>query len=276
MDNAMEEANEAVEGETIAGEPTVEQDSAEAAEQKKTDLAEQEATESKPWFQKRFNKLTAQREAERRRADELQAMLDKAISGRQQEPAQKEVAPSASPKPKMDQFESDEEYFEALSDWKVDQKISHLEKTRKAEIQANEQEQARIKELSTYEQKRIATVTAGRELHEDWDEVINSLSGDTLTKDMAKAIFETDKPAEVSYFLGKNPEEADRISKLNPYKRAIELGKIEVRLETKAPKKTTQAPPPIKQVGGKTSISAAPDPDKDPEAWIEARNSGAI
>jgi hypothetical protein len=80
----------------------------------------------------------------------------------------------------------------------------------------------------------------------------------------------------VTYFLAKNLKEARRISILSPRKRAVELGKIEAKLNTKPVKPISKAPPPINPVDGKAAPSGVPDPAKNPEEWIKWRNEGKI
>ena len=95
---------------------------------------------------------------------------------------------------------------------------------------------------------------------------------------------ETDSPDDLLYYLGKNPDEADRLNDLNPKAKARELAKMEAKLESgeivlendegsektvsetdqtednKTPaekqtpkKKTTKAPAPISTLDGEGS-----------------------
>ena len=63
---------------------------------------------------------------------------------------------------------------------------------------------------------------------------------------MAQSIQSSDVGPDLLYWLGTNPKEADRISRLNPILQAKEIGKIEAGLASNPPvKKTSTAPAPI-------------------------------
>jgi hypothetical protein len=100
----------------------------------------------------------------------------------------------------------------------------------------------------------------------------------TITNVMAEAIQSSDIGPELAYYLGSNPKDADRISRLAPLSQAKEIGKIEAKLATDPPmRKTTSAPAPISPVNARSSGSPAMD-TTDPRSiktmsasqWIEA------
>ena len=113
------------------------------------------------------------------------------------------------------------------------------------------------------------TIQQGSEKFPDFQEAVFSLPGDVLHERLAMAIFETAAPADVAYYLGKNPQEAARIAKLDPVRMALELGRMESKAIVPPPKKkTTAAPPPITPVGQAAAANAEPDAAKDPEGWL--------
>ena len=72
---------------------------------------------------------------------------------------------------------------------------------------------------------------------------------------------DADNSGDIAYFLGKNTDEASRISKLSTIAQAKEIGKLEVKL-TKKPlpaSKTTEAPKPIEPVGGSDATEKKPE-----------------
>ena len=100
---------------------------------------------------------------------------------------------------------------------------------------------------------------------------------------MAETIRASDIGPDVAYYLGSNPKEADRISKLPPYLQAKELGKIEVKLADSPPvKKTSSAPAPIAPVTarglGKAVDTTDPRSLKEMSTseWIEAERMRQI
>jgi len=77
----------------------------------------------------------------------------------------------------------------------------------------------------------------------------------TITPFMKEALVDEPRGPEVAYYLGKNPDEAKRISKLPPMIQVMEIGKLGERLAVKvSPKITTEAPKPLKPVTGTTEI----------------------
>jgi len=105
-----------------------------------------------------------------------------------------------------------------------------------------------------------------------------------VTEVMAETIKASDIGPDLAYWLGSNPKEADRISRLSPLLQARELGKIEAKLASDPPqKKTTSAPAPIRPVTARTSGNPAYD-TTDPRStktmnaseWIEAERARQI
>jgi hypothetical protein len=100
----------------------------------------------------------------------------------------------------------------------------------------------------------------------------------TITGVMAETIQSSDVGPEIAYYLGSNPKDADRISRLPALAQAKEIGKIEAKLASDPPvRRTTSAPAPISPVTPRTSGSPAYD-TTDPRSiktmsaseWIEA------
>jgi len=99
-----------------------------------------------------------------------------------------------------------------------------------------------------------------------------------ITNVMAETIQASDIGPDLAYYLGANPKEADRISRLSPYLQAKEIGRLEVKLTTEPmTKKVSNAPEPISP--NKPRSASAPVLDTtDPRSiksmttsqWIEA------
>jgi hypothetical protein len=98
---------------------------------------------------------------------------------------------------------------------------------------------------------------------------------------MAETIQSSDVGPELAYYLGSNPKEADRISRMTPFGQAKEIGKIEAKLADNPPvKRTTSAPAPISPVTARSTGSPAYD-TTDPRStktmtdsqWIEAERA---
>lgn len=160
-------------------------------------------------------------------------------------------------KPVAANFTTYEEYVEALTDWKLEQRDA-LRK----QADAQDSQRATVQ----------AQVTAARARHDDYDQVVNDQV--SITPAMAEVMVSSENGAEIAYFLGSHPDEAARISKLSPAAAGLALGKIEasLNLESSAaqpkPKVAqTKAPAPPKIING-TGGGADPEPDpKNYVAW---------
>jgi hypothetical protein len=162
------------------------------------------------------------------------------------------------PKPQRAQFVSDEDYQEALTDWKVDQKLAE---------QQREQQQARTEAF----QQQLADNWAQRlELAKaeltDFDEVVGKSDID-MPNHLYVAIVESDMGPQLAYYLAQNPSEAKLLKGMSQTAALRMLGKLEDQLAqasekpkeqsaTGAEKKPepkvekSKAPPPIEPLTG--------------------------
>lgn len=242
--------------------------STEEVEQEET--GDQPAAPPKPkGVQKRLDELTREKHEERRRADHLASMLEQALAV-QRQPAQQEpeapVFQPTRPKPTLADCDFDTEaYADKLTDWKLEQR----------DVQARQQYERQQEEQKTrtfeqsFEEKRAQTLEQGSAKFPDFGEVISSLPPNVMHLKLASAIMETAAPADVAYYLGKNPSEAARISQLDPFRMALEIGRIEGKATVPVPpKKASSAPPPVTPIGSNATSGAEPDPAKDPQGWL--------
>jgi hypothetical protein len=81
-----------------------------------------------------------------------------------------------------------------------------------------------------------------------------------VSDQVADFVAESDKGAEVAYYLAENAAEATRLSRLPPYQQGVALARIEARLQA-APtvrKASTTPPPPPKLPGASSTIAKSP------------------
>jgi hypothetical protein len=177
---------------------------------------------------------------------------------RQSEQQTLRAAPAAS----ADQFESTEAYAEALALQKAEELIAKRE--------AAKQQSQVLESYHDLEEE-------ARGKYDDFEQVAYNPKL-PITNVMAETIQSSDVGPELAYYLGSNPKEAERISRMTPLSQAKEIGKIEAKLVSSPPvKKTTSAPAPISPVTARSSGSPAydttdPRSDKTMTAsqWIEA------
>lgn len=262
-----------------------EKQAAEEAQKKQDeeDAAEEAKVKKKPWFQKRFDELTKQREEANRRAERIERMLEatlqRAQSAAQQPPQQQQAQatpqqlPPTRPAPTREQYEFDEDkYLDAVVEWKLEQRNARAEH----ETRQREQQNAQTTFQQGLESKRQAMIKTGTEKFPDFDAVIATANPEHFNLDLLVAVTETGAPAEIAYHLAKNPAEAERIGKMPPLRKAIELGKIEASISASvAAVRQTKAPPPPNPVGGRNQVSTK-ESELPYNEWIKLRRAGKI
>jgi hypothetical protein len=255
-DDAVEES-EAAESDEDEAEP-------EAAPESGPEDDEQEQDEDEqPVKGKRLKKRFAQLTSKLRDLEAKLAERDKGVAspqGRQEEAQPADSREQDAPgKPEALDFDTDEEYQDALIEWKLEQ--------RDLQRQAA---QARAEHVKAYN-ARVAELKKLPE-YADWDDVFESLKADDirLPASFAEALNTDPHAAELSYYLAKNAKEAKRILALAPVAAIRELGKISARFD-KAPEDkkppVSKAPAPPRPVS--SSKSAASEKSADAEDFTD-------
>jgi hypothetical protein len=201
--------------------------------------------------------------------EELDAAIGKRLAREQRkwerEQAQRQSEQQtlrAAPTATADQFESTEAYADALALQKAEELIAKRE--------AAKQHSQVLESYHDLEEE-------ARSKYDDFEQVAYNPKL-PITNVMAETIQSSDIGPELAYYLGSNPKEADRISRMTPLSQAKEIGRIEAKLAAEPPmKKTTSAPAPISPVTARSSGSPAHD-TTDPRSiktmtasqWIEA------
>jgi len=201
--------------------------------------------------------------------EELDAAIGKRLAREQRKWEREQVAKAAEKQlktpveiPPIEQFASPDEYADALAERKAEELLARREQARMQseiiESYHDKEEEARVK-------------------YDDFEQVAYNPKL-PITDAMAQTIQSSDVGPDMAYYLGSNPKEAERISRLTPLQQAKELGKIEAKLaDNPVVKKTSSAPAPIAPITARSSGSPATD-TTDPRAiksmttseWIEA------
>ncbi len=220
---------------------------------------------------KRVAKEKRKLDAVRTEADLFKKMALERAQAEPRPQTEQTQQPAANDRPKLEQFKEYDDYIEAVADWKAEQKIAAF---RTQLTQQNHQERTQNAENAA-KSSHVEREAKAREKYEDYDEVTRNPSL-PVSKAMAAAILHADNGPDLYYYLGNHPEEAERISRLNPPLAVMELGKIVSKIgTTPAPARpVSRAPAPINPVvaGGGAPPSEEPlatDPIKE---WVEKRN----
>lgn len=236
--------------------PDQEATAAPESEEAQAPEAEQEQTEqTKTFSQEELDAIVSKRLAREQRKWEREMRM------RQEQPAAPKELPPA------DQFESVEAYAEALAAKKAEELLQQRQL---------QEQQSQI--LEAYHDRE----EEARTKYDDFEQVAYN-PNIPITNVMAETIRASDVGPDVAYYLGSNPKEADRISKLTPYMQAKEIGKIEVKLADSPPtKKTSSAPAPIAPVNARSTGKAVDTTDPrsvkemSTSEWIEAERQRQI
>ena len=167
--------------------------------------------------------------------------------------------------PPLDQFQSPEAYAEALALKKAQELVS-----------ARDSEREKAQVVEAYHERE----EEARSKYDDFEQVAYNPNV-RITTTMAETIQSSEIGPDVAYYLGSNPKEADRISRLSPLMQAREIGKIEAVVSATPPvKKSSNAPAPIAPVTARSVGSPAYD-TTDPRSiktmstsdWIAAERA---
>lgn len=227
------------------------------------DDKEDQKPKKKGGFQKRierFQKKLSEKDQALFEKDQIIARLSEKRAGNPDElkPEKVESLKSSDSKPKSENFDTHEEYVDALTDWKLEQKEKEREqKSRENQIKTEQQ-----KKVSDFQAK----VQEFQKSHDDFDEVVSDVDDIPLSFALRDAIVTSDLGPQVMYELAQNRDELTRINSLSLVDAAREIGKIEARLSqesssVKKIKTITKAPPPIEPVGSKGSARVEKSPD---------------
>ena len=202
--------------------------------------------------------------------EELDAAIGKRLAREQRKWEREQAARAAETQarkapveiPPIEQFASPEEYADLLAERKAEELLARREQARmQSEI------------IESYHERE----EEARNKYDDFEQVAYN-SKLPITDAMAQTIQASEVGPDMAYYLGSNPKEADRISRLSPLQQAKELGKIEAKLaDNPVVKKTSSAPAPIAPITARSTGSSATD-TTDPRAiksmttseWIEA------
>ena len=198
--------------------------------------------------------------------EELDAAIQKRLAREQRKWERERQAPPsvAVDIPPVDQFDSVDAYAEAKAIKLIEQREIQKQQAEILEKYHDREEEARSK-------------------YDDFEQVAYNPSL-KITTVMAQAVQASDAGPDIAYYLGSNPKEADRISRLSPILQAKEIGRIEAKIANDVPvKRTTSAPAPISPVTARTSGNPSYD-TTDPRStktmttseWIEAERQRQI
>lgn len=213
--------------------------------------------------QKRIDEITWKKSEAERERDYWRGKAEALTKPPEPEP--EPVIPTV-PQPRQEDFETYEQYDEALFDWRYQQRVmKERAETQKEEAKRQAQE---------FQERANTWAEEGSEKYPDFATVALKEprdGGPMISQFMAGAIQDSEMGHEIAYYLGQNVKEAARIAKLPPIAQVREIGRLEFKVTAPKIKDTTQAPAPTAPVGGKESPSIKPE-DMTYEEYKAYRN----
>jgi len=215
---------------------------------------EAKATEkSKDKLEKRFSKISRQRDEANIRAEQLEARLRELEA--KANPQTIAQTANADDKPKADQFNDAFEYAEALAEWSAEKAL----KDRDIADQQRKAEEERNKVTESWNKK----VSKAKEAIPDFNKVV-SKSTVVVSDAIRDAILESDVGPQILYHLASDDDYAQSIASMPAIKALKEIGRLEARYEGEQEKpekkaKTvaqSKAPAPISPLKGGKSAGA--------------------
>lgn len=210
--------------------------------------------------QRRMDELTADKYAERKRADQLAEQNAKILALLESRSGQAQANPSG--EPTREQFTDYEDFVTARAEWRAEQKaqaiIEQFSKTQtetQAKAQAEQSEQAIAKQFLERRAAAEKEIPDFRETVQDWEP--------QLPNSVVDMILKVPEGALISYHLAKNPGLEAQFRDSPAYMHGVILGQLIATL--KSPPKVSSAPAPGKPVAAKPGTSS--EPPSNPDAY---------
>lgn len=215
-------------------------------------------SEKRPGVQSRIDELTRARyEAER----EAKFWREQA--------AKSPPTSTDAPKPTKADYPDDEAYFEALADFKAEQKVQQFSQQTQAERAQEAQARQTASQFDLY-QERVQQADLP-----DYAEVVGQ-SDVPAAPHVLESILDSDVGPQLAYHLAKHPDVAERLNAMTPVQAAREIGRLEAAVTgpatqpTPPAKRTTSAPAPINPVRGGNGQFTKPVEAMSDAEWYAA------
>ena len=231
-----------------------------------------------PKLEIRFEKITKQREEARAEAQkEREARESLEAKVKELESRNQPQKFEAAEEPRPEQFTDMYEYAKALTDYKVDQRLSEeKQKEAQAKVEAQRQEV-----INTWAKR----VESAKSEMPDFEDMVGSADV-VVSNEVRDAIFESDVGPRILYHLAENPEIAEKLQGMTVTSALRTIGKLEAQFEKAEPQTKTvvgksKAPAPINPIrsaanGRDVNLNSNGEFHGSYQAWKAARLAGRI
>jgi len=219
----------------------------EIEQETETENETEEETENEPYsdkekqklpkgVEKRLAKMRKKQGDAERRAEAAEMELE-ALKRKQELAKSTEIGE----KPKVDDFETEEEYLEALADYKINKKYAELEAKKAEQLEAKVAKERKIIERRKQEKLQESFGKAAKK-YKDFNETVKDVF---ISNAMAEVLAIIPNAGDVAYYLGKNPDITEDIASMPTVETVLAIQEISSKVK---PKKTSKAPAPINPI----------------------------
>lgn len=215
-------------------------------------------------IQERINRAVWEREEAKREAARLRDELERTRAGAaptEPTPQAERQTSNDEQKPRLEQFQTYEDYVEAVADWKAAQRLESV---------VRQQQERQAREAALAQRRAYAEREASfRQQTPDYETVMTQAASLPLSPAMEAAILASDRGPQLAYFLAAHPEDAVRLAEQTASLPGTAAPVVRQLLEalvtppaapsgpaTGATRPTV--PPPIKPVGASPVVAETP------------------
>lgn len=213
-------------------------------------------------------KTRSQERRERRKAQETRLKEEAAEAARSAKDAETRLqrikrAAEGITEPKEADFNDALEYAAAKGAFHA-ARMAAQSQAREVEAEISDIGKKSVETEQQRKQVRIAEVNdeipAAMQRYKDFDKALAATQdARNVSPALAELVLESDKPVDLIYHLGTNPEVARQLSQMAPLAAARELGRLEASLSSPQPKLQSSAPAPITPVKGGGTAARSPE-----------------
>lgn len=218
-------------------------------------------------IQPRINELVRKQRAAEREADYWRGVAQGRTTSNAPAPGPTSApAPQQAAKPMKESFATYDEYVEALTDWKAEQRVTAALTDVNNRIEQRESSQSAAQVKANRAKNWTERAEATRQILNDFDEVLNAAQGAVIERHTAELLEDSPHGPALAYKLAKDPELLDKLNNMSPQAAAKEFGKMEAVFDghatASAPSapnpNASKAPRPPSRVGNQGSASKDP------------------
>lgn len=229
-----------------------------------TEKPGEDGDKTSPQQRAAFARERNRRQAAEQRATALESKVDQLIEVVSKLTPREQ--PKEDPRPARTAFDDPNAYDRALEDWAG----RRAKDTALAEAKAEQQKQDQTRRFEAVRDtfnERKATFEAD---HPDFEDVVYQ-DDVKISPPMSQAILEAEDGPAIAYYLGQNPEVAERLSKLSPAQAVYEIGKISTRISNPPKPK----PEPIRPLAARNSAGPKDPSEMSMDEYAVYRKSKA-